>query len=266
LIQVAATIISNEQLLGEYWIRKHRKYLGAWLMRLKCPEIVSKAKPGQFIMIRCDGECVLPRPFSIHNVNNEGIALCFVVRDGGKGTTWLSQRAPNDEVEFFGPLGNGYTLFSNSKKLLLVAGGMGLAPLCFLAQEKIKNGCSVTLLYGTANESRYSDNLLPAGIKLVTVTENGIVGRKGMVTDILPEFVAQADQIFACGPLPMYKAMAQMPELKDKSVQVSLETRMGCGLGVCYGCTIKTRSGLKQVCRDGPVFDLKDIIWDELIA
>ena len=88
---------------------------------------------------------------------------------------------------------------------------------------------------------------------------------KGVVTDLLPDFAGRADQIFACGPLPMYRAMARMPSLKNKSVQVSLEVVMGCGRGVCYGCTIRTRSGLKKVCEDGPVFDMDDILWEELI-
>jgi len=90
------------------------------------------------------------------------------------------------------------------------------------------------------------------------------VGRKGLITDFLPEYLDSADQIFACGPLLMYRAMARMPELKNKSVQISLEVRMGCGVGVCYGCTVKAKNGLKQVCKDGPVFELNDILWAEL--
>lgn len=87
-----------------------------------------------------------------------------------------------------------------------------------------------------------------------------------MVTDLLPDFAGGADQIFACGPTAMYETMAQMPELRDKPVQVSLEVRMGCGLGVCYGCTVKTRSGLRQVCKDGPVFDLDDVLWEDKLS
>ena len=145
-----------------------------------------------------------------------------------------------------------------------MAGGIGIAPLVFLADEAVSQGRSVRMLYGTANDKRYPMNLLPPDVELFSATEDGSVGKIGLVTDILPDFLDSADQIFTCGPLPMYKAMAQMSGLKDKTVQVSLEVVMGCGLGICYGCTVETRQGLKQVCRDGPVFRLSDIVWGEL--
>ncbi|MFC1986583.1 dihydroorotate dehydrogenase electron transfer subunit, partial [Chloroflexota bacterium] len=116
-------------------------------------------------------------------------------------------------------------------------------------------------------EHRYPENLLPTGIKLVAATEDGTVGEKGRITNLLPDYVEWADQIFACGPIPMYHDMCVRREklLKAKPVQVSLEVRMGCGRGLCYGCTIKTKSGLKKVCQDGPVFDMDDVLWDKLI-
>jgi len=124
------------------------------------------------------------------------------------------------------------------------------------------------LLLGASTAAQlYPTHLLPPKIKLITTTEDGSAGKKGLVTDLLPEYVDGADQVFACGPMPMYRDMAlKNQELKPdgKPVQISLEVRMGCGLGVCYGCTIKTKNGLKQVCKDGPVFDLDDILWDEL--
>jgi dihydroorotate dehydrogenase electron transfer subunit len=102
---------------------------------------------------------------------------------------------------------------------------------------------------------------LPDGISIVRATEDGSEGRKGLVTGLVAEFAGQADQVFACGPAAMYKSMVGLDCLKKKSVQVSLEERMACGLGACYGCTVKTRNGLKQVCQDGPVFNLADIVW-----
>jgi dihydroorotate dehydrogenase electron transfer subunit len=90
------------------------------------------------------------------------------------------------------------------------------------------------------------------------------VGKRGRVTELIPNFADWADQVFACGPMPMYQEMKKLPYLNGKDVQISLEVRMGCGLGVCYGCTVKTKNGLKQVCKDGPIFDLNDILWDEL--
>ena len=141
---------------------------------------------------------------------------------------------------------------------------MGIAPLYFLAQDARKKGLAVTLLYGTAIENPYPK--ASHGIKLIKATEDGSVGYHGLVTDLLPDFADWADQVFACGPLPMYRDMAARRQqlLKSKPVQVSLEVVMGCGRGVCYGCTIKTKKGLKEVCQDGPVFDLDNVLWDEL--
>ncbi len=246
-----ASVISNREVMP-----------GVYLIWLKAPQVAAKAKPGQFVMVRCGEETLLRRPLSVHQVNDGKMALLLATV--GKGSHWLSRQKVNEKIDLLGPLGNGFSILSQAKNLLLVAGGIGIAPLYFLAQEALKNECSVTLLYGTRTEQRYPDDLLPPGIKLVAATEDGSVGHKGLITDLLPELADGADQIFACGPTGMYQAMAQMPELKGKPVQVSLEVRMACGRGVCYGCSIKTRSGLKKVCQDGPVFDLDDILRDEL--
>lgn len=266
--QVVAPVISKgEPIPGLY--RPHgRSIKFSQTIRLNCPAIAQEAKPGQFVMVNCGEDCVLPRPFSIHQViDKEDVALYFAVLEDGKGTGWLSQRQQGDVVELFGPLGNGFSISPNSHNLLLVAGGMGIAPLYFLAQEALRRECSVTLLYGTAVKHRYPDNLLPSGVNLIAATEDGTVGQKGMVTDLIPKYVDWADQVFACGPGEMYQAMAlkkQELKLEGKPVQVSLEVRMGCGRGVCYGCTLKTKNGLKRVCQDGPVFDLENVLWDEL--
>jgi dihydroorotate dehydrogenase electron transfer subunit len=218
-------------------------------------------------MVRCGEESVLPRPFSIHQVNGDSIDLFFNVWENGKGTQWLAHRRAGDTLKLVGPLGNGYEIHPKARHLLLLAGGIGIAPLVFLADEAVKRGLSVTLLYGTPTRHRYSPERLLPEIELVTVTEDGSIGRKGMITDFLPDFIGGADQIFACGPMPMYWDMTLRKRelrLEGKPVQISLEVRMGCGVGVCYGCTVKTKSGLKQVCKDGPIFDLDDILWGEL--
>jgi dihydroorotate dehydrogenase electron transfer subunit len=227
-------------------------------------------------MVRCGGESILPRPFSIHQVNGEGdIALFFAVWEDGEGTRWLSERQKGDSVEIFGPLGNGFSISPGAKNLLLVAGGTGIAPLCYLATQARDKGYSVRLLRGASGELKpsgkpnpsqhYPQELLPRGIEVETITTSGD-GKTGMVLGLLtPETISWADQVFACGPSAMYRDMArlcqQFPKLK--SAQVSLEMRMGCGRGVCYSCTIKMKGGLKQVCNDGPVFELDDILWDE---
>ncbi len=248
--QTIASIIENNEVMT-----------GAYFIWLEAPQIASEARPGQFIMVNCGEETVLPRPLSIHQIDGNKLALLFNVV--GKGTHWLSQRQASDRVGLFGPLGNGFTIYPTSHNVLLVAGGMGIAPLYFLAKEASSKGYGIALLYGTANNQRYP---VSHDIRLVSATEDGSVGYHGLVTELLPEYIDWADQVFACGPMSMYHYMNRQRNklLKDKPVQVSLEVRMGCGRGVCYGCTIKTKNGLKRVCEHGPVFELEDIIWDEL--
>lgn len=251
-VQIKARVKSNSKLMP-----------GTWLVWLDAPAIAGLARPGQFVMVRC-GEShdpLLRRPLSIHRVDNTGgVALLFEVV--GRGTSWLSQRAPGDFVDLVGPLGNGFSMKPAADQLLLVAGGIGIAPLAFLAQEAAGLGRTVTVLQGAQRASLlYPGSQLPNGISIVKATEDGSEGRKGLVTDLVGEFAGHADQVFACGPVCMYKAMARLDCLKEKSVQVSLEERMACGVGACYGCTLKTRLGPKQVCQDGPVFELTDIDW-----
>ena len=265
--QVTAEILRNDKVMGPY---PPSNTLSSWFMQISCPEIVRQAKPGQFVMVRCGEETVLRRPLSIHRIEGDRLALLYAVKGDrlallhaviGKGTQWLAARQPGQEVDILGPLGKGFTVHADSRNLLLVAGGMGIAPLMFLADGAVAEGRDVTLLYGTAIDDRYP---VPARVAEVVATEDGSVGHRGMVTELIPQYLEKADQVFACGPLPMYMAMAQMPGLKNRPVQLSLEMRMGCGMGTCYACTIKTRQGLKQVCKDGPVFELNDIIWEEI--
>jgi dihydroorotate dehydrogenase electron transfer subunit len=253
LKQSLATIIANSEVMP-----------GVHLVWLEPPPIASSAQPGQFIMVRCGEETLLRRPLSIHQVDKTKLALLFSVV--GKGTHWLSQRKVGDNIDLLGPLGNGYTIYPDSHNLLLVAGGIGIASLYFPAQEALNQECSVTLLLGARTLAQlYPEPLLPSGIKLATATDDGTGGEKGPVIKLLPNYIDWADQVFACGPRTMYRDMAdKYPQLKDKPVQISLEMRMGCGLGVCYGCTVKTKNGLKQVCQDGPVFNLPDIPEEEL--
>lgn len=247
--QTIARVISSKQVMP-----------GTFLTWVESPEIAQSARPGQFVMVYCGDETVLRRPLSVHRADGDRLALLFAVI--GKGTQWLAEREPGDGVDVIGPLGNGFSVSADSKNLLLVAGGMGIAPLCFLAEDAAQQGKNVRLLYGTAGRDRYP---VPAGIAEVAATEDGSVGYRGLATDLIPEHIAWADRVFACGPPQMYRDMASRVEMfAGKPVQVSLETRMGCGRGVCYACTVKTLNGLKQVCTDGPVFGLDEILWDEL--
>ena len=226
-------------------------------------------------MVRCGEDTLLRRPLSVHQVDGNKLALLFAIV--GKGTRWLSQHQAGDIVDIFGPLGNGFAINPASQNLLLVAGGIGIAPLRFLADAAVKQPKKVTLLMGASSavhlipiapEPRglLTGGVLPLNINITKATDDGSEGYKGLATDLIVDYIDRADQIYACGPLPMYQTMAQMPELRNKPVQISLEMRMGCGRGTCYGCTVKTKNGLKQVCKDGPVFDLEDILWGELLT
>jgi dihydroorotate dehydrogenase electron transfer subunit len=259
-------------------------------MWIEAPDIAVTAQPGQFITVRC-GDFTLRRPFSIHQSSpltgeNSGegeIALLFKVT--GKGTLWLSQRQTGERIDILGPLGKGFSIpptkSEQSKHLLLVAGGIGIAPLVFLMQHASSQH-QITLIHGASTaaqlypfplargKKRSKLSHLPNGVQFIPVTEDGSMGQQGRATDILTDFLDRADQVYACGPVDMYKAMAEMSlrakrsNLKLKKCQVSLEVRMGCGFGACYGCTINTKKGLKHICRDGPVFELDDIIWQEV--
>jgi len=254
LIQAEAKVISNEEAMP-----------GVYLTRLDYPYITGQARPGQFVMVRCgEGpEYQLRRPLSIHRMDGNKLSLLFNVV--GSGTRWLSRCQAGEKIDLLGPLGNGFTIHPDSHNLLMAAGGIGIAPLVFLAGEAVRQGKEVTLLLGAATARQlYPSKLLPAKVKLITATEDGSGGKKGMITDILPDFAGGADQLFACGPLPMYKTMSRIAELKDKPVQVSLEMRMGCGLGICYACTVKTRNGIRQACKHGPIFNLEEVLWKEL--
>jgi dihydroorotate dehydrogenase electron transfer subunit len=268
---------------------------GIHFMWIEAPDIAVAAQPGQFITVRC-GDFTLRRPFSVHQSSpligeDSGvgeIALLFKVT--GKGTLWLSQQQKGDKVDILGPLGKGFTIEPKSKHLLLVAGGIGIAPLIFLTQHASSQH-QITLIHGASTaahlypfslargKKRSKLSHLPKGVQFIPVTEDGSMGQKGKATDILPDFLDWADQVYACGPVDMYKAMAEMSlratcpprlgrrersKLKLTKCQVSLEVKMGCGFGACYGCTINTQKGLKHICRDGPVFELDDIIWQEV--
>ena len=241
----------------------------AWLMRAQAPEIASAARPGQYVTVRCgDGnDMPLRRPLSVHRVSGDG-SIDFLFTVVGRGTEWLAQRSEGDSLDLFGPLGTDFEVLPASRNLLLVAGGIGIAPLVALADSAVAAGKDVTLLIGYATASQiYPASMLPAGVKTAVATEDGSLGTKGMVTDLLPEYVAEADQVFACGPLPMYRRMAEMKGLfSGKHVQVLLETVLGCGVGACLGCTIETAQGRRLVCKDGPVFELGDILWDKVTA
>jgi len=260
MMQCIAPVISNTEMLPE-----------THLLWLDAPETAATAVPGQFVMVSCGEDTLLRRPISVHRADDGRLGLLFSIV--GKGTRWLAQRQKGETVDIFGPLGNGFTVYPESANLLLIAGGIGIAPMRFLADTALANGKKVTLLMGarsadyllplTPTQGQFDRGLMASDFNVVNATDDGSEGFKGFVTGLIPAYANGVDQLFACGPVEMYRAMAANRDKYDKPVQLSLEIMMGCGIGVCYGCTIKTKSGLKQVCTDGPVFDMGEIDWEE---
>jgi len=239
---------------------------GYHLICVETPDIVATAKAGQFVTVRCGEKLALRRPLSIHQLTDPGY-LYLLFKVVGKGTVWLSQRSKGEKLDLLGPLGKGFSIEPASRKLLLVAGGIGIAPLVFLAQKGVSEGMLVKLLLGARTKGElHPQKYQPGGIETIITTEDGSTGKKGKVTDILSKYIGWADQIYACGPIAMYQTIADQRQqwLRKKPVQISLEVRMGCGIGACFSCSIRTKKGMKRVCRDGPVFNLDEVILEEV--
>jgi len=243
---------------------------GVNLMWLKGPDIAREAQPGQFVLVRCsDGfDPLLRRALSLHRLGpipgtngDKGFALLYGLH--GSGTGYLRARRSGDTLDVIAPLGKGFSVRRDSRNLLLIGGGWGVAPMVALAEQQVARGKSVTLISGAARASlQFPVNLLPPEVEVVGVTVDGSAGHKGMVTDVLPDYWQWADEVYACGPMPMYAGIAELvPKLwPSKRVQVLAEMGMACGVGACYACTLITRRGPKLACVDGPRFYLSDLI------
>lgn len=250
-----ATVVSQEE-----------AYRNTYIMWLSCPTVARGASPGRFLMLHCgDGhDPLLPRPMSYHrfrDVDGERqFAVLYDVR--GRGTALLSQKKAGDQLPVFGPLGHGYTVSAQSENLLLVAGGLGVAAVIALADEAISAGKNVTMLQGARSSSfLFPPDMLPTEVEALSATDDGSSGHHGYVTDLLADRLPWADQVFACGPTPMFASMADVMRSarSRKPVQALLEEHMGCGTGICYGCAVFTLKGVRLVCKDGPRFELREV-------
>jgi len=235
-------------------------------------ELAERLRAGHFfdILCRIDGSSdpLLRRPYSVFRVDAAAGTMTFLVRSFGRGSAWLTERRAGDTLNLLGPLGNSYTILPRSRHLLMVAGGVGVAPLVMLTDEAIRRGLDVTYLMGALNESGLlSPSLLPSVVEYVVATNDGSKGHRGFVTDLVPGYVDShwADQLFSCGPEPMYRSLraAVLPHRigKTPTVQVSMERTMACGVGACLGCVVETRHGMQTSCVEGPVFDMDEIVW-----
>jgi len=267
-------------------VENSRLYGDTYLMWLQGPGLDRGATPGRFLMLRCADQVspdemssgasladdpLLPRAMSYHRLRPgaDGAELSILYDVVGRGTAWLAARKPGDRVFAWGPLGRGYSLRGPGQNLLFVGGGIGIAPLLWLADEAVAKGKSVVLLDG----ARDAAGIFPAGlvapeVEVVVATEDGSLGRKGRVTDVFLDYYDWADQVFACGPNPMFAALADLLRQREgsqrvrgrKPVQALLESPMACGTGICYGCAVFDRHGAPRlVCKDGPRFELREI-------
>ncbi|MFH1612665.1 MAG: dihydroorotate dehydrogenase electron transfer subunit [bacterium] len=225
--------------------------------------IAQKANPGQFIHIKISDNFIpfLRRPMSIHSVNKKNKTIEILFRVIGQGTLLLSQKSINQTIDILGPIGNGFPI-TKKKNIVLIAGGIGIAPLFYLANKLKKMKKEVLILFGAKNKNELLkiDELEKIGCKIKIATEDGSCGYKGKVTDLLFNLDFSFQIIYACGPIKMYEKIKDF--IKDKNIPcyVSLEQKMACGQGFCWGCVWKTLTGYKRVCKEGPVFDIKNVI------
>jgi dihydroorotate dehydrogenase electron transfer subunit len=224
------------------------------------------AKPGQFVQIRVSDSRgpLLRRPFSIHKINKD--SLTFIYHIVGTGTQILSEAQKGIALDIIGPLGNGFSIDKN-KTAVLIAGGCGSAPLYCLEEELKKNNIESHFFMGATTQSLLlcGSDFAKIGTKLYISTDDGSCGEKCTVSALYSSYIKTLDPgkcvIYTCGPKAMMKAVSEIAEKNGIPCQASLEEYMACGIGACLGCVVETVNGNKRVCKDGPVFDSKDILW-----
>ena len=239
----------------------HARYV---LIKLTDDNPLPEMLPGQFVEVRVDGSpsTFLRRPISINFVDRTNNELWLLVATVGEGTKALAKLQAGDSLNCVLPLGNGFTPARTGEKVLLIGGGVGVAPLLYMGAEMRQAGIEPTFLLGarTAQDLLMTDIFNRYGRVYVT-TEDGSEGEKGFVTNHSILEQEQFDRISTCGPTPMMKAVARLAKAKGIACEVSLENLMACGLGACLCCVEKTTEGNVCVCKDGPVFDVQRLLW-----
>jgi dihydroorotate dehydrogenase electron transfer subunit len=247
-----------------------------WLLSFSSPEIAERARPGQFVNLAVGAQgALLRRPFSIARVSRQGAfaGTVDVVFDAhGPGTEWLTTVEPHDLIDVVGPLGSPFPLPQRKVACLLVGGGYGAAPLFYLAEELTRQGLRVDMIVGAASQERILNAIeakrLTASVTFTT--EDGSYGEHGRVTDVLEQVVGscRSGVVYACGPNPMLRAVSERCQELELPVQVAVEERMACGIGVCFTCVLPVRLKdgsvrMKRSCLDGPVFNGAKVAWDQ---
>lgn len=245
-----------------------------YLLELEIPEGFPLCVPGQFLHVRIEDSCdpLLRRPFSIHDFSPAGkkrkgvIKILYEVV--GKGSVLLSQKQSSSVVDALGPCGHGFDLLKieKAKKIYIVAGGMGIAPLYFLAKTLVNKKPVVLLGARTKDQLFAEPELKKLKLDVSVSTDDGSKGIKGKITEVLSDLLKKdktdgLTMICACGPKPMLAAVSELGRRYNIGTFVSMEEFMGCGLGACLGCVIRTIDGYRRICHDGPVFDSKELVW-----
>ncbi len=242
--------------------------LGGQIVRLSldAPEIAGIVRPGQFVMVACGKtqDPLLRRPFSVHGRQAGGV-IQLLFRVVGRGTALLAETAAGDKLSLIGPLGRSFGQAPEAE-VCLVGGGIGSAPLFFLAQWLVEQGTIPLVLLGAAGAAELNalqENFRELGCAVHASTDDGSLGHHGLVTELLPALSSKIGKVYACGPMPMMAAVARF--CGDRiACEVSLETHMACGLGACLGCAIPIPGrpeSYQHVCKHGPVFQASAVHW-----
>ena len=224
--------------------------------------LAEESRAGQFLHIKCGEGRILRRPISISSVRGDSIEFAFEVK--GEGTRWLAGREPGQNLDIIGPLGNGFSFPDG--KIVVVGGGMGAPPMLFAA-ESARSGVTAILGFRDSGRMVMVDEFEKVCDKVYVTTEDGSAGLHGLVTAPLGELLASGgySAVMSCGQLGMQGSVAQLCKRHGVPCQVSLEERMGCGVGACLVCACATMSGgeerMSRVCADGPVFDSREVVW-----
>jgi dihydroorotate dehydrogenase electron transfer subunit len=281
---VSAELVESRQILPDQWIQS-----------FDAPEFANGSRAGQFVHVRTGdySGLVLRRPFSINTADPATGIVTIHFRTVGRGTEWLTRARQGDRLDMLGPLGRPFEVDPRSRHLLLIAGGLGMAGVRMLADEAVRDGRQVVVLFGAQSASQiYPSSLLPDDVEYVVATDDGSLGHRGFVTELVTEYEAWADQAFACGPHAMLRRLAALAAGRRERLgvaklgrkrgggkqdpigstaarrkaflQVSMEQTMGCAVGACLGCTVLGVDGPQRVCREGPVFAAEEIAWESL--
>lgn len=249
-------VIKNQQLAGDLFE-----------LEFLAPKLAAACAPGQFLHVRTNAQHdpLLRRPISIYDVDRDAGSITLLYKVVGRGTQLMTALGAKDNLDVMGPLGKAFSLPEQPGKALLVGGGVGIAPLMYLARRLKEKQCAVTVLYGAGSGTELvaSDRFIKIGVELETATMDGSAGHKGLVTELLQQQAAgKFDLVYTCGPEIMMAAVADYAARHKIWGECSLEEHMACGVGACLGCARKLKfadDAYVKVCKDGPVFNIQAV-------